>query len=184
MSDIITFRTGEATVFASQDQGTDAMPELVIGSVNGPVGTAFATLMGQTEGHTRMFAIRACNQQVKPATLIVPKVTMKDIKYINLFGGVVQSAVADAILDSVINGVIPKHQVNDLCMIIMLWIDPSCAENPEVDKKDLYRTNHEATMLAIKRAMTNEPDVDELIANRKKVWHEMYHPVTGESLWD
>ncbi len=182
MSEIITFRTGEATVFASEDQGTDAMPELVIGNVNGPVGTAFATLMGQTEGHTRMFAIRACNQQVKPAALIVPKVTMKDIKYINLFGGVVQSAIADGILDSVIDGVIPKQQANDLCMIIMVWIDPGCAENP--DKKDLYRTNYEAIKIALRRAMTNEQSIDELIANRKKVWHEMYHPETGESLWD
>ncbi len=184
MSEIITFRTGEATVLASHDQGTDAMPELVIGNVNGPVGAAFATLMGQTEGHTRMFAIRACNQQVKPATLIVPKVTMKDIKYINLFGGVVQSAIADAILDSVIEDVIPKQHANDLCMIIMVWIDPSCSTKLKVDKKDMYRTNYKATKLALKRAMANEPDIEELIANRKKVWHEMYHPETGESLWD
>ena len=57
MSDAIWFRTGEATVFSSEGQGTDAMPEILIGSVKGPAGNAFATLMGQTEGHTRMFAI-------------------------------------------------------------------------------------------------------------------------------
>jgi len=32
--------------------------------------------------------------------------------------------------------------------------------------------------------MNDEPTIDELIANRKKVWHQMYHPETGESLWD
>ncbi len=182
MKDPLIFKTGEATVYASHDQGTDAMPEIVLGRVDGPVGQAFANLMGQTEGHTRMFAVRACNQQVKPATLIVPKVTMKDIKYINLFGGVVQSAVADAILDSVIENVIPRDEVNDLCMIVLLWIAPECVSNP--DKKDLYRTNYEATKLAIKRAMNDEPTIDELIENRKKIWHQMYNPETGESLWD
>jgi formaldehyde-activating enzyme involved in methanogenesis len=57
MSDTIWFRTGEATVFASDGQGTDAMPEILIGSVKGPVGHAFANLMGQTAGHTRMFIV-------------------------------------------------------------------------------------------------------------------------------
>ena len=182
MKDPLIFKTGEATVYASHDQGTDAMPEIVLGRVDGPVGQAFANLMGQTEGHTRMFAVRACNQQVKPATLIVPKVTMKDIKYINLFGGVVQSAVADAVLDSVIEDTISRDVVNDLCMIVLLWIAPDCLPDP--DKKDLYRTNYEATKLAIKRAMNDEPSIDELIENRKKIWHQMYNPETGESLWD
>jgi 5,6,7,8-tetrahydromethanopterin hydro-lyase len=64
----IVFRAAEATVFAKEGQATDAMPEIVIGAIDGPVGHAFANLMGQTAGHTRMFAIRACNQMVKPAT--------------------------------------------------------------------------------------------------------------------
>jgi 5,6,7,8-tetrahydromethanopterin hydro-lyase len=183
MSDTIWFRTGEATVFSSDGQGTDAMPEILIGSVRGPAGHAFANLMGQTEGHTRMFAIRACNQQVKPATIMVPKVTIKSTDYVNLFGGPVQSAVADAVLDSVIEGVIPADQANDLCIIAMLWIAPECATNPDLDRKDLYRTNYEAMKLAISRAMNNSPSIDELIANRHKIVHEMYDPETGESQW-
>jgi len=172
MSDTIWFRTGEATVFSSEGQGTDAMPEILIGSVKGPAGNAFATLMGQTEGHTRMFAIRACNQQVRPATIIVPKVTIKSTAYVNLFGGPVQSAIADAVIDSVIAGVIPADKANDLCIIAMLWIAPECATNPEVDRKDLYRTNYEAMKLAISRAMSNSPSIEELIANRHKIVHE------------
>ena len=37
----------------------------------------------------------------------------------------------------------------------------------------MYRTNLEATRLAIKRALNNEPSVDELIANRHKIKHDM-----------
>jgi 5,6,7,8-tetrahydromethanopterin hydro-lyase len=183
MSDTIWFRTGEATVFSSDGQGTDAMPEILIGSVKGPAGNAFANLMGQTAGHTRMFAIRACNQQVRPATIMVPKVTIKSASYVNLLGGPVQSAVADAVLDSVIAGVIPADQVNELCIIAMLWIAQECADNPDLDRKDLYRTNYEAMKLAISRAMSNSPNIEELIANRHKIIHEMYDPETGESQW-
>lgn len=183
MSDTYWFRTGEATVFSSEGQGTDAMPEILIGDVKGPAGHAFANLMGQTEGHTRMFAIRACNQQVRPATIMVPKVTIKSSAYVNLLGGPVQSAVADAVIDSVADGVIPKDKANDLCIIAMLWIDPACATNADLDRKDLYRTNYEAMKLAIQRAMSNSPSIDELIANRHKITHEMYDPETGESQW-
>ena len=72
------FHAGEATVLAAEGQCTDAMPEILIGRKDGPVGQAFANMMAQTKGHTAMFAIRACNQMVRPATLMVPKVTLKD----------------------------------------------------------------------------------------------------------
>ncbi|NJD07140.1 MAG: formaldehyde-activating enzyme [Methylococcaceae bacterium] len=175
MSEII-FKTGEATVFAADGQYTDAMPEILIGTVDGPVGQAFANMMGQTAGHTRMFAIRACNQMVKPATMMVPKVTIKSSAYVNLFGGVVQSATADAVLDCVIEGIIPRDQVDKLCIISLIWIDPQCATDPNLDEQDLYRTNYEATKLAIQRALKGEPTIDELIANRHTIKHDMYDP--------
>jgi formaldehyde-activating enzyme len=172
----IIFKTGEATVLAADGQYTDAMPEILIGATDGPVGQAFANMMGQTAGHTRMLAIRACNQMVRPATMIVPKVTMKSGAYVNLFGGVVQSATADAVLDCVIEGILPRAQVNDLCIISLIWIDPRCATDPNLDEQDLYRTNYEATKLAISRAMKDEPTIDELIANRHTIVHDMFTP--------
>ncbi|HVI27254.1 formaldehyde-activating enzyme [Hansschlegelia sp.] len=170
MTDVI-FRTGEATVLAAEGQATDAMPEIVIGAVNGPVGTAFASMLGQSVGHTRMFVVRDLNQAVKPAAIMTSKVTIPSAEYVDLLGGVVQAAIGDAILDSVIDGVIPKDIVDDICIILTVWLDLRCAEDPNLDKKDLYRTNYEATKLAIKRAMAGEPTIDELIANRKTVKH-------------
>jgi formaldehyde-activating enzyme len=167
------FHAGEATVLAAEGQFTDAMPEVLIGRVDGPVGQAFANMMAQSKGHTAMFAIRACNQLVRPATMLVPKVTLKDSANIELFGGVVQSATADAIVDLLIEGVIPKDMANRLCIISLVWIDPRCAGAPDLDKKDMYRTNYEATKLALRRALANEPTVDELIANRHTIRHDM-----------
>ena len=173
MTKTYLFHTGEATVFAAEGQATDAMPEILIGRTDGPVGHAFGNMMAQSKGHTAMFAIRACNQQVRPATLIVPKVTLKDTANVELYGGVVQAATADAVLDCVIEGVIPKDLVNELCIISLVWIDPRCAKDPNLDKADMYRTNYEATKLAISRALNNEPTIDELIANRQRIKHDM-----------
>jgi 5,6,7,8-tetrahydromethanopterin hydro-lyase len=173
MTQDFLFHAGEATVLAKDGQFTDAMPEILIGRTSGPVGQAFANMLAQSKGHTAMYAIRACNQMVKPATITVPKVTLRDTANIDLFGGVVQSATADAVLDCVIEGLIPKDLVNELCIVSLVWIDPRCAKDPNLDKKDMYRTNYEATKLALRRAIKNEPSIDELIANRHTIKHDM-----------
>jgi len=167
----IWFRTGEATVLAAEGQATDAMPEVLIGSVKGPAGHAFASMMGQAAGHTRMFVIRDLNQLVRPATMMTTKVTIADAAYVELLGGVVQGAIGDAIVDCVIEGVLPKDAVDEICLIIMVWLDPRCAADPNLDRADLYRTQYEATKIAIGRAMRGEPSIDELIANRKTIKH-------------
>ncbi|HEY8259793.1 MAG TPA: formaldehyde-activating enzyme [Methylosinus sp.] len=167
----IWLATGEATVLAADGQYTDAMPEVLIGSVKGPVGQAFAAMTGQVAGHPRMFVIRDLNQQVRPATMMTTKMTVRSNDYVELLGGVVQAATGDAIVDAVAEGIIPKDQANELVMIIMIWLDPRCATDPNLDKRDLYRTNYEATKLAISRALKGEPSIDELIANRKTVTH-------------
>ena len=167
----IWFRAGEATVLASEGQVTDAMPEILIGSVRGPVGHAFASMMGQSAGHTRMFVIRDLNQMVRPPAIMTSKVTIPNAAYVDLLGGVVQAAFGDAIVDSISEGILPKDGLDDLCMIITVWLDPRCPEDPNLDKKDLYRTNYEALKIAIARAMKGEPTTKELIANRKTIKH-------------
>jgi len=167
----LVFLTGEATVLASDGQYTDAMPEVVIGTVDGPVGHAFAGMMGQSMGHTRFFVIRDLNQQVRPAALMTSKVTIPNSAYIELFGGVVQGAIGDAIVDCLKDGILPKDKANEICMIITVWLDPRVADHKELDKKDLYRCQYEATKIAISRAMKGEPTVEELIANRDKIKH-------------
>jgi formaldehyde-activating enzyme len=176
----IWLATGEATVLAADRQYTDAMPEVLIGSVKGPVGQAFAAMTGQVAGHPRMFVIRDLNQQVRPATMMTTKMTVRSNDYVELLGGVVQAATGDAIVDAVAEGIIPKDQVNELVMIIMVWLDPRCATDPDLDKRDLYRTNYEATKLAISRAIKGEPTIDELIANRKTISHYALEGVFDE----
>ncbi|PKO25249.1 MAG: aldehyde-activating protein, partial [Betaproteobacteria bacterium HGW-Betaproteobacteria-8] len=83
MSERIIMRVGEALV-AGGPAGTAAEPEVVIGEMNGPMGTAFANLLGdQVKGHTRVLAIMNTDIMVRPATIMVSKVTVKDTRYTN-----------------------------------------------------------------------------------------------------
>lgn len=167
----IWLRTGEATVLAADGQFTDAMPEVLIGDIKGPVGHAFAGMAGQVAGHPRMFVIRDINQMVRPPTMMTTKMTVASEAYVELLGGIVQAATGDAIVDCLAENILPRDQVDALCMIVMIWLDPRCAEDDNLDKRDLYRTNYEATKLAIARAMKGEPTVEQLIANRKSISH-------------
>ena len=93
MSDRIVMRTGEALV-AGGPPFTAAEPEVVIGELDGPVGTAIATLTGgQSAGHSKVFAILDTDIQVRPVTLMVSKVTVKSSAYTNILMGTVQAAI-------------------------------------------------------------------------------------------
>ena len=94
MSERIIMRTGEALI-AGGPAGTAAEPEVIIGELDGPVGTAIATMTaGQVSGHTRVFAILNTDIQVRPVTLMTSKVTVKNSRYTNILMGTVQAAIA------------------------------------------------------------------------------------------
>ena len=100
----IVLRTGEALVEADEAWSA-AEPEVIIGELDGPVGYALANLMGnQVKGHTKVFAILNSDVQVRPATVMVSKVTVSSEKYTNILMGTVQAAVAHGVLDAVSAG--------------------------------------------------------------------------------
>ena len=171
MSERIILRTGEALVEGSEDY-LCAEPEVVIGELDGPVGVALAHLIGdQVKGHTRVFAILSSDVQVRPATVMVSKVTVKNAKYTNILMGTVQAAIAHGVLDAVRSGVIPKDKVNDLGIICSVWLDPSVTKVEEVDHKALFDVHREATAKVIGKAMRHEPTIDWLLENQDKVQH-------------
>ncbi len=174
MRERIVMRVGEALV-AGGPAGTAAEPEVVIGELDGPFGTAFATLMGeQVKGHSKVLAIMNTDIMVKPATLMVSKVTVKKDKYTNILMGTVQAAIANGVLDSVRNGDIPKEKANDLGIIISVWLNPVVAKDDNLDHKILFDIHRKATTSAIHKAMNNEPSIDWLLENQEKIIHKYY----------
>jgi formaldehyde-activating enzyme len=85
--------------------------------------------------------------------------------------GTVQAAIAHGVLDAVRSGDIPKRKVNDLGIIVSVWLDPSILDAENVDYNILFQTNREATAKAIHKAMADEPTIDWLLENQDQVPH-------------
>lgn len=144
--------------------------DLLIGSKDGPVGNAFANALArQSEGHTNLLAVVTPNLAVKPATVMVTKVTIKGMKQAVQMFGPAQAAVAKAVADSVEAGVIAKNQAEDLVIVCGVFIHPAAA-----DDKKIYQYNYEATKLAIASAMGGKPTVEEMLKGKEQV-----HPFRG-----
>lgn len=174
MSSKLTMRISESLV-AGGPPGTAAEPEIAIGELDGPFGTAFAMLLGdQAKGHSKVLAILNTDLMVKPATLMVSKVTVKNSKYTNILMGTVQGAIANGVLDSVRNGDIPKEKANDLGIIVSVWLNPSVVDDKNLDHKILFEIHRKATSQAIHKAMNNEPNIDWLLDNQEKIVHKYY----------
>ena len=174
MNEKFIMKIGEALV-AGGPAGTAAEPEVVIGELDGPFGTAFANLIGdQTKGHSKVLAIMNTDIMVKPATIMVSKVTVKENRYTNILMGTVQAAIANGVLDSVRNGDIPKERANDLGVIVSVWLNPSVSNDDKLDHKILFDIHRKATSQAIHKAMNNKPDIDWLLENQESIIHKYF----------
>jgi len=174
MSDRIVFRSGESLV-AGGPPFTAAEPEVIIGELDGPVGTALATLTGdQSMGHSKVFALLNTDIQVRPLTLCVSKVTVKNTRYTNILMGTVQAAIANGVLDAVRAGDLPKEKANDLGIICSVWLNPGVMTCDDLDHKALFEIHREAMAKAIHKAMHNQPSIDWLLENQEQITHKYY----------
>ena len=155
---------GEALV---GDGNEIAHIDLLIGSKDGPVGTAFANaLANQNAGHSNLLAVLTPNLICKPATVLITKVTIKGAKQAVQMFGPAQAAVAKAVADSVAAGVIPAKDAESLVIVCGVFIHWQAA-----DDNKIYQYNYEATKLSIARAMKNEPKIEEITAKKDTAKH-------------
>ena len=170
------FLVGEALIGKGPEV---AHIDLFIGEKEGPVGTAFASGLTQlSAGHTPLLGVIRPNLPPKPSTLIVPKVTVKNMDQAAQIFGPAQTAVAKAVADSVAEGVIPKDRAEELLVIVSVYIDPKAT-----DYDAIYRYNYGATKLAVARAMAGFPDIDKVLYEKER----STHPIMGfrvTRLWD
>ena len=170
------FLIGEALI---GDEPEIAHIDLLIGDKDGPVGAAFANGLAQlSAGHTPLLSVIRPNLPPKPATLIVPKVTVKNMDQAAQILGPAQTAVAKAVADSVAEGIIPRAEVENLVLVVSVFIHPQAR-----DYDAIYRYNYGATKLAVKRAMESFPDIDTVLYEKDR----STHPIMGFRvirLWD
>ncbi|MCP8316671.1 MAG: bifunctional 5,6,7,8-tetrahydromethanopterin hydro-lyase/3-hexulose-6-phosphate synthase [archaeon] len=160
------FFVGEALV---GEEPEIAHIDLIIGKKNSSAGIAFANSIAQPRvGHTPILGVIRPNLPTKPSTLIVPKVTIRNLEDAEKIFGPAQSAVAKAIADAVEEGIIPKEQSEEFVIIVSVFIHPRGR-----DYQRIYRYNYAATKLALRRAMENFPSIDKVLEEKDKAIHGM-----------
>lgn len=124
--------------------------DVVLGEPQGPVGKAYATVLASGNA---LQAIIEPNILVKPPTLIIPTVKIKDMRHASLVYGPAQAGVAKAVADSVQSGILVK----DLVLLVNVFVHPS-AQN----RSRIYKNNYKAATHAIRRAIEGRPTSTEI----------------------
>ena len=163
-----TYLIGESLVGEGNEV---AHIDLLVGDKNGPVGKAFANgLSNLSAGHTPLLAVIRPNLPPKPHTLLVPKVTVKNMEDTGKIFGPAQAAVAKAVADSVEEGVIPADKVDDWVIICSVFIHPQAS-----DYRRIYQYNYGATKMALQRALKKYPSLEKINYDKDRA----KHPIMG-----
>lgn len=162
------FKIGEALIGKGNET---AHIDLIVGEKEGYVGQAFANGMcNLSKGHTPVIGVIRPNLPAKPYTLVVPKVTVKDLDDANKIFGPAQAAVAKAVADAVEEGMIPKDKIEEWVIIVSVFIHPK-ADN----YRKIYQYNYGATKLALGRALTDYPKLEKIMYDKDRATH----PIMG-----
>jgi hexulose-6-phosphate synthase (EC 4.1.2.-) len=153
--------------------------DLLLGNKEGPVGNAFANAVSQLSmGHTPLLAVVRPNLLTKPATVVIPKVTLKDMEQVNEMFGPVQAAVAKAVADSLEEGVFKDVDIEDIVILASAFVHPEAK-----DYNRIYRYNYGATKLALHRALDKFPDEKTLVYEKDRAAHGIMG-FKVQRLWD
>ncbi len=170
------YQIGEALV---GDGAELAHIDLIIGEKSGPVGIAFANGLSQlSAGHTPLLAVIRPNLLTKPATLIIPKVTLKKTAQVTEMFGPVQAAVAKGIADCIEEGTFKGYDIEDLVILVSVYLAPEAK-----DYNKIYRYNYGAVKLALNRALEGFPQEKTILYEKDRG----AHAVMGfkvQRLWD
>jgi len=166
------FQVGESLVGEGNEV---AHIDLLIGSKSGPVGEAFANaLINQKDGFTNLLAVVTPNLPCKPDTIISNKVTIKGATQAVQMFGPAQAAVARAVVHAVRDGVIAEGDVDDLCIIVGVFIHWDAT-----DDKRIFDYNYAATKEALARAVANEPSASTVLDSSEAARHPFAAGVEG-----
>ncbi len=170
------YLVGEALI---GDGAEIAHIDLLMGDKEGPIGTAFANAISQlSAGHTPLLAVVRPNLLTKPVTLVIPKVTLKDMSQVNEMFGPVQAAVAKAVADCVEEGLFSGVDIEKVAILASVFVHPDAK-----DYNRLYRYNYGAMKLALNRALAAFPDAKTLVYEKDRAAHAIMG-FKVQRLWD
>lgn len=131
----------------------------VLGLRSGPVGAAFATIIGSpSAGHVPFLVVARPNVPVQPPTLFVNKAPLQGEAHELLTWGAAQAGVAAGVTLALKDGTVPVHLAKTLVVIAAVWVDPGASEEEEV-----YANNREATCTSLQRGKAGLPSMEQVM---------------------
>ena len=158
---------GEAFV----GDGVDAAHvNTVLGERDGPVGTAWATALATPRaGHVPFVAVARPGLAVQPMTLFVNKAPIEPGRHADLTWGAAQAGVAAGVAEAVAAGVVDRARVQDLALIVAVWVNPAAE-----DEDAVFSNNREATLTALRNGRDGAPPDDDVLAARDDPWNPFF----------
>jgi 4-hydroxy-tetrahydrodipicolinate synthase len=158
-----SLRTGEALVDPASNEV--AHIDLLIGSIDGPVGHAYAhALANPSKEREALQVILEPNMAVKPPTILVPTVPIKGMRDATMVYGPAQEGIAKAVTQSVADGILPK--TDELALIANVFVHPSASR-----RRRVYINNLKAMRHAIRKAMEGRPTPKETLEHKDNARH-------------
>ena len=144
----------------------------VLGAKGGPVETAWATALATPrEGHAAFVVAAQPGIAVKPMTLFVNKATIASDEHAALTWGPAQAGVASGVLDAVADGTVTAASVDELVLIVAVWLAAAAHEADAV-----YAFNREATRASLRAGALGHPTVGEALAVRDDPFNAYWLP--------
>jgi len=148
-----SFRTGSGTYGESLEK---VHVDILTGSKDSYLGFIYAEQFTHPRhGHEALTAILEPNFMVRPSTLIVPTVRLKNLRQANMFYGPGQAAVAKAIADAITSGTIPSKAMDEEVMVAKLTVHPKA-----LNRHALYKNVYQAMSQAISQAFWCNKEVN------------------------
>jgi 5,6,7,8-tetrahydromethanopterin hydro-lyase len=153
------------------DGANAAHTNIVLGSTDGPVATAWATALATpSAGHVPFVTVLRPSVPVKPFTLFVSKAAPAGERHERAIWGSAQAGLAKGVADAVAQNVIADP--DELLIIAAVWVNPAVN-----DLDESYRNQRDAAFGAVKAAIDGTPTVgDVLKAAEQGAYNPFYTP--------
>lgn len=149
----------------------------VLGAKGGPVEAAWVTALATPrKGHVAFVVAAQPGLAVKPMTLFVNKATIASDQHATLTWGPAQAGVASGVLDAVADGTVPTGLVDELVLVVALWLSVDAREADAV-----YGFNREATHAALRAGSLGHPSVGDVLAVRDDPFNGYWLPPSMRS---
>jgi 5,6,7,8-tetrahydromethanopterin hydro-lyase len=123
---------------------------LVLARRGSPTAAAAAAVLASPRpGHLPILAcLKGAGTPVRPATIVVNKVTLEGEQLERMTWGAAQLGIAQGVLDAVGEGLLEAEEAADVLVLVAVWVDPDAH-----DETAVREANREATRDAVADAL-------------------------------